>query len=56
MLVVSFLSLGWRTALVVALSVPLVLAIVLVIMNAAGMTLDRISLGALRLALGIARG
>ena len=52
-LIVSFLSLGWRTALVVALSVPLVLAIVLVIMNAAGMTLDRISLGALILALGL---
>jgi hypothetical protein len=38
---------------VVALSVPLVLAIVLVVMNAAGMSLDRISLGALILALGL---
>ena len=46
-LVVSFLSLGWRTGVVVALSVPLVLAIVLVVMNATGMDLDRISLGAL---------
>ena len=32
MLVVSFLSLGWRTGIVVALSVPLVLAIVFVVM------------------------
>ena len=52
-LVVSFLSLGWRTGVVVALSVPLVLAIVLVVMNATGMDLDRISLGALILALGL---
>jgi multidrug efflux pump len=52
-LVVSFLSLGWRTGIVVALSVPLVLSIALVIMNAAGMNLDRISLGALILALGL---
>jgi multidrug efflux pump len=52
-LVVSFLSLGWRTGVVVALSVPLVLAIVLVVMNTTGMNLDRISLGALILALGL---
>lgn len=52
-LVVSFLSLGWRSGVVVALSVPLVLAGTLVVMNAVGMTLDRISLGALILALGL---
>ncbi len=52
-LVVSFLSLGWRSGVVVALSVPLVLAIALVIMNAVGMDLERISLGALILALGL---
>src|SRR5205823_6549866 len=52
-LAVSFLSLGWRSGVVVALSVPLVLAISLVVMNAAGMNLDRISLGALILALGL---
>ena len=45
-LVVSFLSLGFRTGIVVALSVPLVLSIALVVMNAIGMNLDRISLGA----------
>ncbi|MFO1065550.1 MAG: efflux RND transporter permease subunit [Pirellulales bacterium] len=52
-LVVSFLSLGVRTGIVVALSVPSVLAISLFIMNAMGMDLDRISLGALILALGL---
>lgn len=52
-LIVSFISLGFRTGIVVALSVPLVLAISLVIMHAMGMNLDRISLGALILALGL---
>jgi len=52
-LAVSFLSLGLRSGVVVALSIPLVLAISIVVMNAAGMSLDRISLGALILALGL---
>lgn len=52
-LAVSFLSLGWRTGVVVALAVPLVLAMVMVIMNALGMSLERISLGALIIALGL---
>ncbi|MCU0707545.1 MAG: efflux RND transporter permease subunit [Pirellula sp.] len=52
-LVVSFLSLGFRTGIVVALSVPLVLAISLIIMEALGMNLDRITLGALILSLGL---
>ncbi len=52
-LIVSFVSLGFRTGIVVALSVPLVLSISLVVMNAIGMNLDRISLGALILALGL---
>jgi multidrug efflux pump len=52
-LIVSFLSLGFRTGIVVALSVPLVLSISLIVMNAIGMNLDRISLGALILALGL---
>lgn len=52
-LIVSFLSLGLRTGIVVALSVPLVLAISLVIMNSMGMNLDRITLGALILSLGL---
>jgi multidrug efflux pump len=52
-LVVSFLSLGWRTGIVVALSVPLVLAIVLLVMYAAAIDLHRITLGALIIALGL---
>jgi multidrug efflux pump subunit AcrB len=52
-LLVSFLTLGWRTGIVVALSVPLVLAIVFVVMYAAGMDLHRITLGALIIALGL---
>src|SRR6266487_4201937 len=52
-LVASFLSLGWRTGIVVALSVPLVLAIVLLVMYATGLDLHRITLGALIIALGL---
>jgi multidrug efflux pump len=52
-LLVSFVSLGWRTGIVVALSVPLVLAIVMMTMYAAGLDLNRITLGALIIALGL---
>src|SRR5580704_17747418 len=52
-LLVSFLSLGWRTGIVVALSVPLVLAIVFSVMYSAGLDLHRITLGALIIALGL---
>lgn len=52
-LAVCFLSLGWRTGVVVAASVPLVLAMVAIVMWAAGWSLDRISLGALIIALGL---
>src|SRR6185436_4277619 len=52
-LIVGFLSLGWRTGIVVALSVPLVLAIVFIVMYAAGLDLHRITLGALIIALGL---
>ena len=52
-LAVSFLSLGWRTGIVVALSVPLVLAITFIIMDVLGIDLHRISLGALIIALGL---
>jgi multidrug efflux pump len=52
-LVVSFISLGWRSGLVVATSVPLVLAVVFVVMNMAGLNLDRITLGSLIIALGL---
>ncbi len=52
-LLVSFLSLGWRTGIVVAISVPLVLAGVLVAMRLLGIDLQRISLGAMIIALGL---
>src|ERR1043165_2222708 len=52
-LVVSFISLGWRTGIVAALSVPLVLAIVFIVMFSWGMDLHRITLGALIIALGL---
>jgi len=52
-LFVSFLALGWRTGVVVALSVPLVLGIVFIVMNAMGLDLHRITLGALIIALGL---
>ena len=52
-LFVSFLALGWRTGIVVALSVPLVLGIVFMVMNAISLDLHRISLGALIISLGL---
>ena len=52
-LLVSFLALGWRTGIVVAASVPLVLAIVFIVMNAMSLDLHRITLGALIIALGL---
>ncbi|MFM2073755.1 MAG: hypothetical protein RJB34_60 [Pseudomonadota bacterium] len=52
-LAVCFLFLGWRTGVVVAASVPLVLAMVATVMWAMGWNLDRISLGALIIALGL---
>jgi len=50
---VSFVSLGMRAGLVVALSIPLTLAIVFPIMQMANVDLQRISLGALIIALGL---
>ena len=52
-LAVSFLSLGMRTGAVVALSIPLVLAVTFLLMYAFGIDLQRISLGALVIALGL---
>lgn len=52
-LIVSLISLGWRVGIVVAGAVPLTLAIVLVVMWMTGRVLDRITLGALILALGL---
>lgn len=52
-LLVSFFSLGWRTGLVVAVSIPLVLAMTFAAMHAFDIGLHKISLGALVLALGL---
>jgi len=52
-LAVSLLSLGLRAGAVVALSIPLVLAAVFVVMEFVGIDLQRISLGALIIALGL---
>lgn len=52
-LAVSFFSLGFRTGLVVALSIPLVLAVTFLMMKVYGIDLQRISLGALIIALGL---
>ena len=52
-LLVSFFSLGVRTGLVVALSIPLVLAMTFATMHYLDIGLHKISLGALVLALGL---
>ncbi|KFB67109.1 efflux RND transporter permease subunit [Candidatus Accumulibacter vicinus] len=52
-LAVSFLSLGMRTGAVVALSIPLVLAVTFLLMAISGIDLQRISLGALVISLGL---
>ncbi|WP_248324171.1 efflux RND transporter permease subunit [Caballeronia sp. Sq4a] len=52
-LVVSLLSLGWRTGIVVGLSVPIVLGVVALVMLCMGWNLERVSLGSLIIALGL---
>ncbi|MFG0417833.1 efflux RND transporter permease subunit [Pseudomonas sp. zjy_8] len=52
-MLVCFLSMGWRVGVVVAAAVPLTLAIVFVVMAATGKNFDRITLGSLILALGL---
>ena len=52
-LVVSLLALGWRAGLVVALTIPMVLAATFFVMSLMGIDLHRISLGALIIALGL---
>ena len=52
-LLVSFFSLGLRTGLVVALAIPLVLAMTFLVMYYANVGLHKISLGALIIALGL---
>ena len=50
---VSFISLGVRAGLVVSIAIPLVLAVTFIVLEAMGVTLQRISLGALIIALGL---
>ena len=52
-LAISFISLGLRAGLVVAVAIPLVLAITFVVMLYFDISLQRISLGALIIALGL---
>lgn len=52
-MVVSFIAVGFRAGLVVAMAVPLTLGITFVVMEYSGFTLQRISLGALIIALGL---
>jgi len=52
-LAVSFVSLGLRAGVVVACSIPLVLGMVFLYMDSSGISLQRISLGALIIALGL---
>ncbi|MBY5401424.1 efflux RND transporter permease subunit [Rhizobium laguerreae] len=52
-LVVSFVSIGWRSGLVIAIAIPLVLAATFALMYELGIDLQRISLGALIIALGL---
>ncbi|QND56416.1 efflux RND transporter permease subunit [Mesorhizobium huakuii] len=52
-LLISLLSMGWRVGIVVAAAVPLTLAVVFLIMLETGRFFDRITLGALILALGL---
>jgi multidrug efflux pump len=52
-LIVSLIALGWRAGIVVALTIPLVLAATSFVMSLIGIDLHRISLGALVIALGL---
>ena len=52
-MVVCFVSMGWRVGVVVAAAVPLTLAVVFVVMEAGGINFDRVTLGSLILALGL---
>jgi multidrug efflux pump subunit AcrB len=52
-MIVSLISLGWRVGVVVAAAVPLTLATVFVAMLLTGRVFDRITLGALVIALGL---
>ncbi|MBS3746021.1 MAG: efflux RND transporter permease subunit [Wenzhouxiangellaceae bacterium] len=50
---VSFLAIGFRAGLIVGIAVPVTLGLTFLLMQAVGMNLDRITLGALIIALGL---
>src|SRR5215217_5717414 len=52
-MLVSFLSMGWRVGIIVGAAVPLTLATVFIVLAATGKDFDRITLGSLILALGL---
>ncbi|WP_111641813.1 efflux RND transporter permease subunit [Marinimicrobium alkaliphilum] len=52
-MLIGFLSMGWRAGIVVSAAVPLTLAAVFIVMAATGIAFDRITLGSLILALGL---
>ncbi|MEM4989146.1 efflux RND transporter permease subunit [Collimonas sp. H4R21] len=52
-MLVCFVSMGWRVGIVVAAAVPLTLAAVFIVMAATGKNFDRITLGSLILGLGL---
>lgn len=52
-LAVSFFALGWRPGIVVAIAIPLVLGVTFALMMYFGISLQRISLGALIISLGL---
>ncbi len=52
-LAISFVSLGWRAGMVVALSIPVVMAGTFLLMKLLGIDLQRVSIGALIIAIGL---
>jgi multidrug efflux pump subunit AcrB len=52
-MLVSFLALGWRAGLVVGIAIPLTLGLTFLLMGIRGINLDRVTLGALIIALGL---
>ncbi len=52
-LAISFASLGWRAGMVVALSIPVVMAGTFLLMKLFGIDLQRVSIGALIIAIGL---
>ena len=50
---VCFLAIGWRAGVIVAIAIPLTLALTFLLMRVTGINLDRVTLGALIIALGL---